>query len=220
MVLVNCISSLDFKINFGKQKTFANGAFLPFEHNGNKVELGHPYQLTQSVENHNSIFDHSLRLGNEKEDWSSYEAPEQRKTDPYPFLAMLLSIAQGHSKSSINSQNQQISSFFREDSLIVYVLVTTQDMKVEIPPEILKQEFQSFLGSDKRMKLIPITWSPKSSLFCRLNHQNASGDSSKLRILSKQLGHKPLDICSSDLADQLFNEISKSLYPTTGLSSH
>ena len=214
--LVNCVSSLDFKINFGGKKTFANGGFLPLEHNGNKMELN---QLTQSIENHNSIFDHSLRLGNEKKGWLSYEAPEQRKTDPYPFLAMILSIAQGYSTSPGDSQNQQTSSFFRKDSSIVYVLFTTQDMKVEIPLEMLKQELKPFLGSDKRIKLIPITWEPKSSPFCSLNHPKASGDSSKLRSLAKQLGHESLNICSSDLADQLFNEISKSLYPSTGLSS-
>jgi len=219
--LLNCLSSPDFRTKFNK-KEFANGAFLPFEHYRKKAKLEYPYQLTQSVEDYNSIFDHSLRLNNSRKVWfqlSLYDAPKQRKAESYPVLAMLLSIAQGYFTSPANSQNQQASSFFRKDSSIVYVLFTNQDMKFEIPSETLQQELDSFLGSHKRMKIIPITWTKASNMLCGLKHSLPPNDSPKLRNLAEQLGHKALDICSSNLADQLFDEISQSLYSNTSLSN-
>ena len=222
--LFNCFSSLDFETGSEELKgeepkeVFTNGSFLPFEYNGVQLKSDGFHQLNQSVENYNVIFDHSLRLGNAKAKGSSYEAPEQREADPYPFLSMAFSMAKGNSHPIEPSQNGPSSSFFREDSLIVYVLITVQDMKVVISPEKFKQSIGSFFGSEKRVKLIPITLNPDSSLFCSLNFQTVSSDSSKVRKLASQLGHTSLDICSQNLADELFAEISKSLYPKGFLS--
>ena len=221
--LVNCFSSLDVETKSETkekpEEVFTNGSFLPFEYNGvQQLKSDGFHQLTQSVENYNVIFDHSLRLGNAKAKGSSYEAPEQRESDPYPFLAMAFSMAKGNSHPIKSSSNEPGSSFFRKDSLIVYVLITVQDMKVVISPEKFKQSIGSFFGSEERVKLIPITLNPDSSLFCSLNFQKVSNDSSKVRKLANQLGHASLDICSQNLADELFAEISKSLYPKGFLS--
>ncbi len=216
--LRDCASLLNFSSGEKEkeQKAFANGAFLPFENNGAKLES----PLTPAVLSYSSIFDQSLRLGTAD---GGFEAPVLKKSDSYPFVAMLLSLGNGF-HSSANSQNQQKSAFFREDSLLVYVLVTTQDMKFDVPPKRLKRQ----LGPDlaKRMRIIPITLDPDSessshsSPVCgRGLFQNPEDQSPKLRSLAQYFKQKPLNICSAHLADKLFREISKSLHSPASLSS-
>ena len=216
--LLQCIALLDFGEE-NKQTNFANGVFLPFEHNGEKMELGHFHQLTASVENYDSIFDHSFRLGSASDGSSGYEAPEQKTTESYPFLAMVFSLVNGRSHFAQPSQNQKSLSFFRKDSLIVYVLVTIRDMQSGTSEEEFKKGVKTAFGSDKRVKLIPVILSSDSHMFCKLKLQNTSSDSSKLKKLASQLGNTPIDICSPNLADKLFNEISKSLYKKNLLSN-
>lgn len=218
--LGKCFSNVSTSFeDIGKEseKSFADGSFLPFEHRGQKEDLSY---LTQSVENYNEIFDHTVRLGNEKKWGNSYEAPVKKNLKAYPFLSMILSLGKGISSPKMDSKNrQQTHPFFRDDSIIVYVLVTTQDMQIKITSEQFKQTLKSSFGSEKRVKIIPVTLSSNSPLHCQLlSQQDTSNDSSKIRKMAVKLGNKPLDICSRDLSDKLFDEISKSLYSTELLS--
>lgn len=196
---------------------FTNGSFLPFEYKGQKIEPQGFSRLNASFENYSAVFDHSMRIGNEKGKKSSYESPEQRETAPYPFLSMALSMARG-AQTPENPQAGEELSFFRDDSLIVYVLVTVQDMQAHVSAKKFNESVESFFGSEKRVQLIPVTLSPESSLLCGLKAQSQSEGSRKLRNLAKKLGNTPIDICSKQLGDELFREISKSLYPVGFLS--
>ena len=209
--LYNCFSSSK---SSDKEEVFTNGSFLPFEYNGKKLKAAGFPKLTASVKNYNSIFDHSFRLKNIKGKKISYDAPEQRPTQSYPFASMALSMARGLEPF----QNGQGSPFFRKDSVIIYVLVTTQDMQLEISPETFEQSIKSAFGSQERVKVIPVTLSPDSHIFCSLEVQSDSSYSLKIRDLAHNLGHKSLDICSHNLSEELFIEISKSLYRREVLS--
>lgn len=206
--LTDCISFSDLDTETEQQQVFSNGTFLPFEHKGKKLKP----KLTQSTQNYNAIFNHSLKLGNNNQR-VSYDAPEQRQTESYPFLATALSMAKGK-----HSPNEKTTPFFREDSVITYVLITMQDMQTSISSEKFEQSIESFFGSKKRVKLIPVTLNENSSLFCSLNFQSKSTGARKLEKLASDLGSDTLDICSKNLSDELFNEISKSLYPKGFLS--
>ena len=212
--LGDCFSSSDYEEK--KTENFTNGSFLPFEYKGKKIKSN---QLTKSVQNYNLIFDHSFRLGNEKVKRSNnYDAPEQRGTEVYPFTSMVLSLAKGISATDTKNQKESSPAFFRKDSAIVYVLVTTQDFQMSIPAEKFKKDIASSFGSEDRMKIIPITLSSNSSTFCNVNFENKNNKSIKMKEFSKKLGQDSLDICSQNLANELFNEISKSLYPVNFLN--
>ncbi len=207
--LGDCVINL-FEGDESSKKSYANGDFLPFEYKGKKIKKqGGFAELSPAVENYNSVFDHTFRLKN----FGSYDAPEQKALDSYPFMAVALSMIRGHSPPKESEGSQPGKAFFREDSLIVYVLFTVRDMQYSIKPKDVEQNLKSFFGSEKRVKLILVTAEDNSSLLCGLKFQNMSHRSSKLKELSQHLGSKPLNICSPNLTEELFNEISKSLYP-------
>ena len=209
--MYDCVSSLKIR---NKNTGFSNGDFLPFEYNGAKVQSETFHQLTPRVQNYNAIFDHSLKLGDAKK--SSYSAPIQRNSQAYPLLSTTLSIAKN--KASYSDQTSSPSSFFRKDSSIVYVLITVQDIQMSLSPELFSQSLEFVFGSKNRLRLIPITLGENSPVFCDLKLQKGITDSQKLKKLSRSLGSHSLDICSSNLPEELFVEISKSLYPKDFLS--
>ena len=205
--LYDCASSIEIG---SETKEFSNGNFLPFEYDGTQVKPETFHQLTPAVQKYNTIFDHSLRLENAEN--SSYSAPIQRDSQAYPFLSMAFSIAKNG--VSYSNQTKPASSFFRKDSSIIYVLITVQDVQIDISSEQFNQSLETFFGSKNRVRLIPVTLGPNSPIFCNLKLQKGITDSPKLRKLSRSLGSNSLDICSQNLAEELFTEISKSLYPT------
>lgn len=198
-------------------KSFANGAFLSLEYKGKKLSYNGLNYMPKSVANYNEIFNHTVTLGNKKDD-DDYEAPEIKDLEAYPFLSTALSLANGNRPLNTNSQNNT-NSFFRDDSAIVYVLVTVHDMQIDITAKQLKESLKSFFISEKRVRIIPVTLSSNPSFICQLySKQKSSSDSYKLRELASELDSSAINICSQDLPDELFEEISKSLYPTGFLS--
>ena len=207
-----------FSIARSKKKSpsnYANGSFLPFEYQGEKlIAEGFPH-LTKETKNHNLIFDHSVKTGTAKPVKRAYEAPELKNLSSYPFLAMAMSMAKGNSPPE---DKPKAHPFFRDQSLIVYVLVTVQDLQTSPDSTQFQQNLSAFFGSQNRFKLLTVTLSPETSMFCGLKFQYEDKESTRLKKLTQSLGGLSLDICSSNLGEQLFQEISKSLYTKDFLS--
>lgn len=203
------------------EPVFTDGSFLPFEHKGKKLDV---YHLSSDVDNYNSVFNDSLMWDNPKEARNSFEAPEKRETESYPLMSTIFSMGSdmdSHSDSSgiveVSNEVSYQHSFFREDSVVVYVLVTIQDAKIAISKERVEDYMETLFLNKERVKVIPVTLNPESkNLKCQI--QFPSQNSSQLIQLAEDLENKPLDICSQDLGDQLFNQISHSLYTTGYLS--
>lgn len=203
------------KMNFKKGKAdFTNGKFLPLEYERKKWNKGETIFLTKSVQNHQEIFHHTMKLESKKK-YASYDSPVKKDSKAYPLLSMILSLAQYDEAQHTDSSGT--ASFFRKDSAIVYVLITLSDFRIKIEPEYFKESVKSFLGSGDRLKIIPVTLKPDSSLLCQMKFQVTppSDDSSIMEDFASEFSSSSLiDICSRDLAGELFTEISKSLYPT------
>ncbi len=188
----------------GDEDKFANGKFLPFEYKEEKINFSKINYMTKYVENYNEIFTRTLKLEDKK---NSYDAPEQKNHDSYPYLSMSLSMRYGS-----QSDSEQGGSFFRKDSVIVYVLFTIHDLDIEHLPDEKLEAINSFFGSKKRVKIIPVILPPDSP-DCLINLQHVSSASPKLKNWAGRLGYPSLNICSNDLEEKLFDEISKPLIP-------
>ena len=226
-----CISSIEWP-DFSSPE-FADGQFLPFEHKGKKWEPPEGNCLTPLTENHSEIFDNSFRLNQDESE--GFDAPilmeEDQKSHPMP--ALLFSFVKGvggvlEEGSEATDQDEQTPSglspeepssaaktcqpFFRQDSVIVYVVITVNDIQSDTLLEEFQENFGSVLSASQRLKIIPVTVGPRSILLCGLSSKTRFSASPKLRKLARQTGSAPLDLCSKNLPDQLFEEITKSLY--------
>ena len=180
--------------NRSKKRTYANGSFLPLDHK-DKAYI--------ALKNFNQpIFYDSLKTPNPKN--YKYKAPILRKSSSYPIKSMMLSLDRNLSREK---------KFFREDSLIVFVVFSLQDMKSKLSAESLQKSLKSAFGTDKRFKMIPVTLTEESNEICSLSLKNKSKSNSKLIQLAEDLDQEVLDICSPNLSDELFMEISKNLTP-------
>ena len=271
--LGQCVSSIwpDFST-----EEFADGRFLPFEHEGKKWEPEGGNCLTKSVENYDRIFEDSFQLNNNKDNaHSRYDAPELTEEDQksHPLQALLLSLVEGSAdiekpkqdensgqtaksaqeassmtkragaleseqdKNTIpavqnseavleraegggneNSALETCRPFFRPDSVIVYVLITVNDITSDTLLQKFQQNLDSSLDSFQRLKLIPVSIGPRSSLLCGLPTETRFSTTPKIRQLAQKTGSSALDLCSKNLPDKLFEEITKSLSPTKQLT--
>jgi len=191
--LFGCVSEVDLR---SKNNSYTNGSFLPFE-GDQKI-----YHLTSANPHSNVILSSSLKLPNPKN--KAYKAPLLKESESYPLLSMISSLSK-------NLYTQNSTPFFREDSLIVFVLFSIEDKKISIPSDTLKESLQSVLGSDNRFKMILVTLTDESQIFCPLNFENSGKTPAKLIKLTKNLDQPVLDICSQDLGGDIFKEISKGL---------
>ena len=203
--------------------SFANGVFLPFEKEGEKIE-NLPY-LTKANKDFIQIFDHSTRLGHLQNGQGSYNAPLEKNTEAYPFLSLLLSLSQKQAQEGQaegqedtqdeTSEDKREAGFFREDSAVVYVLLTGEDIKMEVSTEPLKESLKHLFGPENRLKVILATFNENSSLFCRLKPGQAQelSLSPKLKQLAEDMDWPVLDLCSKKLDEELYSEISASLSP-------
>lgn len=178
--------------------SYANGSFLPLEHVSQAI-----YQLSPSVPDYSVIFDKSMKISNTKKK-HKYLAPILRKTQSYPMLSLILSLAK-------NLKTTSGTSFFREDSLIVFVLVSPQDIKMSLSDSKLKESLTQALGSAERFRLIPVSLTENSNIFCSLRLKYDQNNLLKLKTLAKELDQDILDVCSPNLGTELFNEVSKNL---------
>ena len=192
--LFKCIS----RINLRSKKTniYANGSFLPFESN-QKI-----YYLNKSNEYSSSILDDSLLLPNPKQ--KIYKAPLLKETQSFPLLSMFFSLSK-------NLYTLNSDSFFREDSLVVFVLFSLEDSQTPLSAENFKESLESAFGSHDRFKLILVTLKDSSNVFCRLYHEKSSNSPKKLIQFTEDLNQPVLDICSQSLGEDISKEISKGL---------
>ena len=202
-----------------KKPIFTNGSFLPFEYKGKKWNQGKSLFLTNSTPNYKEIFHHTMKPGSGGKK-AAYDPPIQKDLEAYPFLSMILSMAK---EGSIQTpqQSSKEESFFRKDSVIKYVLITSSDFQTKIDPEYFKDSVKSFFGSEKRLQIIPVTVKSDAALVCQMKFKQTPlpNKSSKMEEFVTELDSSSvLNICSQNLAEELFKEISKSLYPTGFLS--
>ena len=191
--LFNCISHIDLISQ--KKNTYANGSFLPFESNQKT------YYLNKSNQYSSSILSNSLLLPNPKQ--KPYKAPLLKETQSFPFLSMIFSM----SKNLYTPNN---SSFFRKDSLVVFVLFSLEDGQISLSSENFKESLASAFGSHDRFKLIFVTLKDSSNVFCPLKYKSHSLPK-KLIQFAEGLNQPVLDICSQNLGKNIFKEISKGL---------
>ena len=199
-----------FNKSDSNKTNYANGDFLDFEFQGKILETNNLKQITKKTSDYNTIFNHTFSLSNNTKK-SNFSAPILRKTESYPLLSLFFSIAKTLNLKDSSENNKEELGFFRKDSLVVYVLVTTQDMKTTFSAEKFIQSIESVFENKDRVKLILITLTDDSPLFCHLKLEKKSTDSEKLRKLAKKLAFPSLDICSKSLDEKIFNEISKNL---------
>ncbi|MCY4321777.1 MAG: hypothetical protein OXC37_05180 [Bdellovibrionaceae bacterium] len=199
---------------FGSSKSepidYANGYFLPLEYKGKALETKSFHEITKKTPDYNTVFDHSLLSNNEPQK-KSYSAPIFRKTKSYPFLSLFFSLSRTLNPVQFPEHEEKLS-FFREDSLIVYVLITSQDLNLKVSAEEFTESLSSTFSPTNRFKFITITLTEDSSMFCSLKLQQQLTKPEKLLKLAKDLNYPSLDICSLQLGEELFNEISKNLY--------
>ena len=207
--LSKCISSIR---NRKKQKHIipeANGDFLPFEHKNQRLQLTGNY-LTREVEDYNRIFnDTMVFVGGNRNKYNYYDAPIIQGESSYPFLSILFSMA-----NQINEQ--ALNKFFREDSRIVYVVITPEDRKINMEEDHFEKALKNSFQGKNRFQLIPVTIKPKDTFFCKVKFQ-AMGlkkaiPAVELQKISERLGTQSLDICSSNLGEELAEEIKTYLH--------
>jgi len=191
--LVNCFVNL-FDGFSEDNNEYANGTFLPFENSKQAL-----YKLTKETPNNSAILHESLLLPNNKK--NKYKAPILKETPSFPLLSMTFSLANNLYKSS--------SEFFREDSLIVFVLVSFSDTEFPIRSQVFKESVIEALGSDDRFKIVLITLTEESNIFCTFTH-NKEPPKNIVQMM-KEMNQPILDICSQNLGQKLFNEIFKNL---------
>ena len=213
--LFNCAGRALSSNKKKKKPIFTNGSFLPFEHKGKKWDQGKSLFLTSSTPNYKEIFHHTMKPGSGGKK-AAYDPPIQKDLKAYPFLSMILSMAK---EGGIQNpqQSSKEKSFFRKDSVIKYVLITSSDFQTKIEPEYFKDSVKSFFGSEKRLQIIPVTVKSDAALVCQMKFKQTPlpDKSSKMEDFVKEINSSSvLNICSQNLAEELFKEISKSLYPT------
>ena len=188
-----------------KKGVIANGEFLSFEHDRKKVELSGNY-LTKEVKDYQDIFNDTMMVNPKMKWFTSYEAPLISKHKSTPLIAALLSTSK---QIYISEENED--GFFREDSKIIYVVVTPEDNKLDIEKEELKKS----LGKDNRFHLIPViiksNQSHCQSQFSEMGVKEPKAGT-QLKKISKTLNAKSVDICSPNLGEDLAKEITKNLH--------
>lgn len=174
-------------------KTFdpkENGAFLPFELSGEKLSS----QLSSGDENYRAIFQHTFTK-NTAGLLDAYDAPQSHNRDSYPLYAMLLSLARGS---------------FREDSQVIFVVVTPQDATKDVSAQTIRRNFAQAHKREDRLHLIPIINSEGDSL-CNLKMKNLGVKSpqpgSRLSQIASDMGMQSFSLCSLNLSQELSQEI-------------
>lgn len=186
-----------------------NGSFLPFEYY-NKKSVQY---LSKEVHPYNDIFEHTMSHRNyqKKQNFlsslfnprESYDAPLIQGESSYPLTATLLSI----SKNLNNSRY----SFFRDQSQVVYVVVTSEDAKQKIDISTFQEDLKNAFGRTDRFHLIPVSASADN--FCQVQLQKLNTETpTYLNKVSESLGNQSLNLCSREFKKNLVDEIKKHLH--------
>ena len=189
--ILPCISAIGDIFN----KTLypkVNGEFLPFELNGEELSA----QLLPEDENYRAIFQHTITK-NTAGLLDAYDAPQSQDEESYPLSAMLLSLARE-------------SSFFRENSQVIFVLFTSTDTSQTISAQTIRQNFDEIYGGENRLHVIPVIPGAEDSL-CNLKLRELGVKSpqpgSRLLQIASDMGMQSFNLCSPNLSGELSLEI-------------
>ena len=181
----------------------ANGVDLKFEHKGKVLNI--PY-LTKDHEEYQSIFNDTLQKQNKMKARSS---PQFQSGESYPGYSLLLSLFSNTKKE-----------WLREDSQVVYVIITPQDSKEEIESSKVKNQFEISYGKKERLHIISaVVTSRFESCETYLKSLGVSSiqPGKNLMRLSKGTNADIIDICSQDFSEELRRGIETYLHPTISL---
>lgn len=177
---------------FKKSYPKVNGEFLPFELNGEELSP----QLLPEDENYRTVFQHTITK-NTAGLFDAYDAPQSQNEESYPLAAMLLSLARG-------------SSFFEEDSQVVFLLFSPQDTSQTVSAQIIRQNFAKVYKNGNRFHVIPIVIDEGDSL-CNLKMKELGVKSpqpgSRLSQIASDMGMQSFSLCSLNLSQELSLEI-------------
>ena len=141
-------------------KFYGNGQLQAFEMGGKRQD--HLW-ISRSVEGYEKMYQDSFK-------WSSqdveFDAPVKSDDKPYPYRSMLLSLDHGAQGSGdlISPSGEIIKQkFFREDSLVVYVVVTLGDSDEGKTATPLKRTVTSYFKQEDRFVFIPVVFYPLGS---------------------------------------------------------
>ena len=198
--VADCIGSLKTPNNEG-----SNGKYLAFENKNKKIELAGNY-LTKDTENYSSVF-HQTMSAQGRRFFRSYDAPNFKETyNSYPLVSTVWSFL-------VNEE----SDFIREDSQVVYIIVSPVDSKGVVKAKDLRANLKKEIGIE-RFQMIPVTVPATDAKVdaCSLELREQGVKFSKgknLDKLAKELGNQSLSICSDNLGEELAQEIKKYIYP-------
>lgn len=189
----SCLSSTPFKKRYKK----VNGEFLPFELNGKKLRK----ELSKTDNDYQTIFYHTVTKNTDSN--GSYDAPQnQNENSSAPLYALFLSL---------------IRAEFREDSQIIYVMVTPVDTNQDISAENLREDFSKLHGRKDRLHVIPLVINEEDSL-CALKMKELGVKNpqpgKKLSQIARDMGIQPISLCSNNLGSELQAQIENLLYPS------
>ena len=195
--LSHCFSKLD-TLSKKKNYSYTNGDFLAFE--GDHEQ----FVLSKNTQHSPVILSQSLTLPNPKN--KAYKAPILKENPSFPLLSFF-------SNLSKNLYPQQgTHSFFREDSLVVVVLFSLTESQLSLDTKRMKKSFEQAFEPHDRFKLILVTLTEDSHVFCpMMNNLESDSIPKNLIHLIEESGGTVLDICSKTLGAKLSHEILKGL---------
>ena len=191
---------------------YANGQFQSFELSG--LKKSHTW-LNPGVENYEKMFLDSF-------EWSSlsptFDAPVSKEDKAFPMGATLLSLDHGFQRNGgmvLSNGEVTEDKFFREDSLVVYVLVTMADSRPEITADSFKKTIQSYFKDENRFEFLPVVFYPLEgdggggNPDCRQAHLATftGKDSPNLIELTKSTYPDklpPIELCLPDVRQEIY----------------
>lgn len=202
----------------------ASGQNLKFKHQGKILDKN---ILQKSDSNYQEIFDNTFQDIPVKKSWSHAQKGKgafgklskskyffgdkstKQEGDSFPGYSLLLSVFDHNTE------------FIRSDSQVVYVVITTQDSKISVTAEGLRDSFEKEYENGDRFRIISIVLKEKNSQACETSLRqfeipNIISARSLIGI-SEDMDATVIDICSQSIDEQLFHGIQKYLHPTISL---
>ena len=200
MLAINGASSMITCLPTSKQAS-VDARFLPFEKRGKKLSSF----LTKDSPEALQTFDHTFKKGTIR-GFRSFDAPVIQKEESYPVTASMLSL----------HKNKE---FFRQDSSVIYVILSFREAKEQARLQDLYNEFDNLFAeeSKSRFHAIPINLQPETKETCQrhlINKGLKNGDITDSLQEISDYNVKGLDICSPNLKQDLLKQIGQFVHPS------
>ena len=182
---------------YDRQRSIANGRFLPFEREGNELEN----YLTRQQKGYREIFLDTFNKNTAP--YNQFDAPQTQKGASDPLIAFVLSLLEGRDS-------------FRKGSQATFVIVTPVDSEGSVSFSWIQDFFQKVYGKDNHFQVILVTLMKESGGACKRQLKSAGVNHPEVALnlqRSVQGRIQPMDICDPDLANQLAKEIKQFVYP-------